>query len=342
MELKVINTEKFSSALRDRAIDLVNRRVLMTKFPGSEQEKDFSLPANCAGFGRIHHFRRNQGLNWPANPLPIDPALNFLGYAHKDEIEVQVFQNAVCSWRCWYCFVDFDLLSANPKHSEFKSAAELLDLYLEEANRPAIIDLSGGQPDLVPEWTVWMLEEIAARGLSKKIFVWSDDNLSNDFLWRFLSRTDLETLANAPNYARVGCFKGFDHESFGFNTRAEPSLFFEQFKLMRRLVLGGFDVYGYATFTSPNTKGVRTRVREFVDRLQSQVHELFPLRTIPLRIREFTPMVQRRQPEQTIALEVQEEAAIAWSDELEARFDADTRSRTVFQNRLVHTHTHGS
>jgi uncharacterized Fe-S cluster-containing radical SAM superfamily protein len=342
MQLKVINTEKFSSAMRDRAIDLTSRRVLITKFAGSEQEKDFSLPANCAGFGRTHHFRRNQGVDWTSNPLPIDPALHFLGYPRQDEIDVQVFQNAVCSWRCWYCFVDFDLLSANREHSEFKTAPELLDLYLRETNPPAIIDLSGGQPDLVPEWTLWMLEEIKARGLSKKIFVWSDDNLSNDFLWRFLSETDLETLRNSANYGRVGCFKGYDPESFGFNTSAEPSLFFEQFKLMRHLVLAGFDVYGYATFTSPNTKEVRAKVREFVDRLQSEVHELFPLRTVPLRIREFTPMVQRRQSEQAIALNVQEEAAKAWCEELEARFDAETRSRAVFEHQLVRRRSHGS
>jgi hypothetical protein len=213
---------------------------------------------------------------------------------------------------------------------------------LKENSRPAIIDLSGGQPDLVPEWTVWMLEEIKARGLSKKIFVWSDDNLSNDFLWRFLPDADLKILRDSPNYARVGCFKGYDPDSFGFNTSAEPSLFFEQFKLMRRLVLAGFDVYGYATFTSANAKDVRGKVRAFVDKLQSEVHELFPLRTIPLRIREFTPMVQRRQPEQAIALEVQEEAAKAWCEELEARFDADTRSRAVFQHQLVRTRVYGS
>jgi uncharacterized Fe-S cluster-containing radical SAM superfamily protein len=339
---KPIDTEQFSTNLRRRAIDLQSQRLLITKFTGSEQEKDLSLPANCGGFGRIHRFRRNQGVDWPPNPLPIDPALHFLGYPHQDEIEVQVFQNAVCSWRCWYCFVDFDLLSADPKHSEYKSAAELLDLYLRETGRPAIIDLSGGQPDLVPEWTLWMLEEIKARGLERQMFVWSDDNLSNDFLWRFLSSSDLETVRNSPNYGRVGCFKGYDRESFAFNTSAEPNLFFEQFKLMRRLVDAGFDVYGYATLTSPNSADVRAKVREFVDRLQNEVHELFPLRTIPLRIRKFTPMVQRHQPEQAIALEIQEEAAKAWCEELEARFDADTRSRAIFQHQLVRTNVYGS
>ena len=334
--MRTINTEHFSSALRNRAIDLTNRRILMTNFSGSKQERDLSLPANCGGFGRIHHFRRAQGVDWPSNPLPIDPATHFLGLLPgQDELIAQVFQNAVCSWRCWYCFVDFNLLSADPRYSEFKSAAELLDLYLREADRPAVLDLSGGQPDLVPEWTLWMLQELAARGLSTKVFVWSDDNLSNDFLWRFLSPVEINQLREFTNYGRVGCFKGYDAESFQFNTSAEPGSFFEQFRLMRRLVSAGFDVYGYATFTASSAKNVRSKIGEFVDRLQSEIHELFPLRTIPLRIREFTPMVQRRQPERALALEVQEEAASAWCEELKLRFDAETRSRAVFEHRLV-------
>jgi uncharacterized Fe-S cluster-containing radical SAM superfamily protein len=342
MEIKVINTEKFSAQLRRRGIDLERRRILVTKYGGSLQETDLSLPANCDGFGRIHYFHRDQGLNWPPNSLPIDPALNFLGYPRTDEMRVQVFQNAICSWRCWYCFVDFDLLSANPAHSEFRTAHELISLYLAQPSPPAVIDLSGGQPDLVPEWTLWMLEEIKSRGLSSSIFVWSDDNLSNDYLWRFLSREDLATIVGSQNYARVGCFKGYDPRSFAFNTAADPSLFDQQFELMRRLVSAGFDVYGYVTFTSPQTKDVKRKVREFIDRLQTEVHELFPLRTVPLRIKEFAPMMQRLRPEDAVALEVQQEAVDAWCDELKNRFDASTRERPIYEHRLSRVHPHGS
>lgn len=138
--LTIIDTEKFSASLRSRGVKHDQRQVLVTKFSGSEQEKDLSQPANCGGFGRIHHFYRNQGPDWPDNPLPIDPVTHALGLPHADSIKAQVFQNAICSWRCWYCFVDFDLLSANLSHSEFKTANELLDLYLAEPERPLLID----------------------------------------------------------------------------------------------------------------------------------------------------------------------------------------------------------
>ena len=89
---KIIDTSKFSDHLRSRGIRAETQEVLVTQFHGSEEERDFSLPANCGGFGRIHHFKRSQGVDWPANPLPIDPACNALKLPLKDSLQVQVFQ----------------------------------------------------------------------------------------------------------------------------------------------------------------------------------------------------------------------------------------------------------
>src|ERR1700728_3744705 len=132
MRLHTINTQSFSEHLRGRGIDLQQQKILVSNFENTDEAKDFTLPANCGGFDRIHHFRRGQVAPWPENPLPIDPALRALHLDRIDELRTQVFQNAICSWRCWYCFVDFDLLSANPSFSEYKSADELIDLYLSE------------------------------------------------------------------------------------------------------------------------------------------------------------------------------------------------------------------
>lgn len=326
---KLIDTEKFSTELRRKGIDAASKRIRMTKFDGSIQSQDLTLPPNCDGWGRIHHFRRSQGEGWPHNPLPIDPALKVLSLPRGDEIQVQVFQNAICSWRCWYCFVDFELLAANPKHSGFKSVDELIDLYLAEINRPSIIDLSGGQPDLVPEWGLWFADTLHRRGLDGEVYIWTDDNLSNDYLWRYLERKEIRRLASYPNYGRVGCFKGFDEHSFSFNTLAEPSLFKSQFFLMRRLVEAAFDVYGYATFTTDDDHNISTLMSDFVDRLQSEVHPQFPLRTVPLRIYEFTPTKSRMKPRHNRALSIQLDAVQAWSEELEKRFPGAMRSQSI-------------
>lgn len=329
-----LDTMRFSENLRRRGIELQGHRVLITSFPESEQAKDFTVPPNCRGFGRIHHFRRSQLPPWPSNPLPMDPAAKALHLEDVDVLRAQVFQNAICSWRCWYCFVDFDLLSANPRYSEFKTVDELIDLYLGEPERPAVIDLSGGQPDLVPEWGLWFAQALARRGLQKSVYLWTDDNLSNDYLWHFLRPTEVDELASFPNYGRVGCFKGFDSESFAFNTKAEPRLFGQQFKVMRRLVRAGFDVYGYVTLTTPMENDIESKMSEFVDRLQEEVHPIFPMRTVPLRISVFTPTRGRLGPEQETALRLQEVAVAAWNSELQRRFPRPVVQKNITEHSL--------
>jgi uncharacterized Fe-S cluster-containing radical SAM superfamily protein len=334
-DLTIIDTEKFSANLRSRGVNHDQKQILVTKFSGSEQEKDLSLPANCGGFGRIHHFYRKQAPGWPDNPLPIDPALHALGLTHADSIKAQVFQNAICSWRCWYCFVDFDLLSANQNYSAFRTAGDLLDLYLAEPERPVLIDLSGGQPDLVPEWLLWFVGELDQRGLASRTYLWSDDNLSNDYLWRFLRADEIARITSFKNYGRVGCFKGFDSHSFAFNTKADPALYSQQFRLMKRLVSAGFDVYGYVTFTSDSDTNLPRHMADFVDRLQAEVHPIFPLRTSPLKIGVFTPTHPRVGDAQRRSLEVQEEAVSLWLSELQKRFPAEIRTKPVYEQLLT-------
>ena len=102
-----------------------------------------------------------------------------------------------------------------------------------------MIDLTGGQPDLTPEWVPWMIQEIQSRNLDDTIYLWSDDNLSTDYFWRYLSDDDIELVCNERNYGRVCCFKGFDQESFTFNTLADESLFDRQFRSISE-VLGNW------------------------------------------------------------------------------------------------------
>ena len=325
---KLINTDKWSSHWRHAGIDLETKRILVTNFLDTEQETDLSEPPNCEGFGRIRHFRRSTSPGWPSNPLPIDPACKFLGTPAEDVARAQVFQNAVCNWRCWYCFVPFELLSANHKHAAWMSAAELLDLHLDQPEPAGVIDLSGGQPDLTPEWVPWMIQEIQSRGLEREIYLWSDDNLSTDYFWRALSIPEIDLVRGAKNYGRVCCFKGFDEGSFSFNTLADGALFSQQFDLFRRFVDLGIDVYAYVTLTSPTAERIVDRMRSFVDKLQT-VHENLPLRTVPLEIQMFGPVLPRAGDEQREALKNQEIAIEAWSREIEDRYSLDERALPI-------------
>jgi uncharacterized Fe-S cluster-containing radical SAM superfamily protein len=326
--VKTIDTDAFSARMRERGVDLGARTLRITRFTGTEQEVDLTEPANCSGFGRIRHFRTATTPGWPLNPLPIEPACRALREPISDTLRAQAFQNAVCNWRCWYCYVPFELLSADPRFSSWLTAGELIDLYLAEPDRPRVIDLTGGQPDLIPEWVSWTIEALEERGLSQHVYLWSDDNLSTDYYWKYLSEEQREKIANYPLYGRVCCFKGFDATSFAFNTKADPSLYDRQFHLMGRLMNAGIDLYAYVTLTHDISSNAQDAMPRFLDRLQNLDPNL-PLRTVPIEISVFTPVQNRLTPETAAALLSQRVAVEVWNREIEQRFTSSEREMRV-------------
>lgn len=332
--LPVINTESWSERYRGKAIEVSTKRLLLTNFHGTEQEEDLSEPANCGGFGRIRHFRLGDDLKWVRNPLPIEPARRALHLPAEPEIRAQVFQNAVCNWRCWYCYVPFNLLNANRRHADWLTPSEIVDLYLADPFPAPMIDLSGGQPDLTPEWIPWMLDELNSRGLGEKVYLWSDDNISNDYFWRYLSASDIVTIKHSSHYGRVGCFKGIDPESFQFNTGADAKFFDEQFGVFKRFLELNLDLYAYVTLTTPDRAFLELRLKNFIDKLQS-LHPLLPLRTVPLEIVPFTPVEGRIQNEQSEAMKIQHDVLALWRGELDRRFPASLRRGSICDVKLL-------
>lgn len=333
LNMACINTEKFSSELRRRSVLPAERKVLVARLAGSDQEKDLSAPVNCRGYGRIRHFRLLPHGDWSPDPLPILPAAKALHYPAGRQVRAQVFQIGSCNWRCWYCFVDTNRLSADVGVSDFLSADELVDLFLAEEERPEILDLSGGQPDLVPEWTLWMAEAIERRGLAGKVFLWSDDNLSTRYHWEYLTPSQRRYLAEFPASGRVACFKGYDQHSFAFNTLASPELFPLQFEYFRALLEDGHDLYSYVTFTGPPNPHLHDDMRTFVDNLQD-ISRLLPLRAVPLKISVFTPTGRRMRRQHEEAIRFQDEAHAAWLSELSGRFTPMERSLPITEVSL--------
>jgi uncharacterized Fe-S cluster-containing radical SAM superfamily protein len=313
MMMSYTDIENRTKYLRNKAVVLHEKKVLIAKLGNSEQEKDLTLPVNCCGYGRIHHFRIHTHDNWTPDPLPNLPMAKALKQSVQEIMQTQIFQIAVCNFHCWYCFVDEGLRIAEPRYSAFLTAETLIDMFLKERNRPDIIDLSGGQPDLIPEWTLWIMEALEKRDLSGRIFLWSDDNLSTDNFWKFLTPEQISYISNFPNYSRVGCFKGYDEKSFVFNTGTHPSLFRQQFEIFKRLLKEGFDMYAYVTFTSvmQPTGNLLSSMNQFVDRLQT-IHPNLPLRTVPLKIESYTPTQKRIKREHSEALKFQYEVLNIW------------------------------
>lgn len=313
-----IRTNRMISVMRQRIVDTDRRRVLVARMEGSKQAPDLTLPPNAHGIGRRRHFRRAAAQGWPDNPLPIVPASRWLGMAPPDVMQAQVFQLAGCAWRCWYCFVPFDLLSADISKSEWVDASTLVDLYLDQADRPPVLDLSGGSPDLAPEWIAWTMDAIERRGAQSDVYLWSDDNLSTDWL---LSKDFRSLLSRIEDYGRgygkACCLKGFDEESFAFNTAAQASGFGEQLRILRGYSETGIDLHLYVTLTALPRAGHRGRVRKFVEQLAA-IREDLPMRTVPLLVTEFSTMTGRLDPMRTLSLEYQWSVLDMWREAVEA------------------------
>ncbi|MFC1640687.1 radical SAM protein [Patescibacteria group bacterium] len=318
MENKILPA---SLSYRKKLLDQHNRKLLMTRLKDSQQESDVTLPVNCHGFGRLHNFRCNPDPNWIPDPLPAQPACDFFGIQMPDAVLAQVFQLAACNFRCWYCFVHEDMLAANTNVASFVSPEELLHWMTEENVKSRIVDLSGGHPELVPEYTLWFLEARAKAHLDKTHFIWVDDNLSTDFLWRFLSEEQIQYMVESKGLAKVGCLKGFDKTSFAFNTGADEDLFEAQIDILARLVKTGFDQYGYITLTHMSCTDLESKIERLLDDIQEKVHPNFPLRTIPLCIYPFGTNTHRFSKEADVN---QYHALEVWTKAIENRF---TRSQ---------------
>ena len=303
---------------RRREVNCGEKSFLLARLTGSKQSLDLTLPPNCNGFGRIHHFRAMESTEeWVGNPLPMAPASDYLGIPANELTEAQVFQLGSCNFDCWFCYVDRSLRSANLEYCDYVTAPELLyQLHFEERDAPRIIDLSGGQPDLAPEYTLWFLEAREQMGLEDDYFIWVDDNLSSYNLWKYLDEDQIAYMAHKPGFARVGCLKGFDDESFAFNTGTDSEIFDRQIEILGKLVAAGFDQYGYVILTTQNLDHLQLKMGELFDRLQD-ISPNLPLRIIPLEIRRYGVnsklFFEQAAQNQFVALE-------AWQTELKERY----------------------
>ena len=307
----LIDTAAMAARMRTRIIRPATREILIARLGGSAQEDDLTSPVNCGGLGRIRHFHRQTAPGWPENFLPIDPAAQALGQAPATMMEAQVFQNAACAWRCWYCFVPYDLLGGDERKGEWVTSDELIKRYTALEQRPLILDLSGGSPDLTPEWIPWTIEALERAGIAESTYLWSDDNLSTDLVFEVLTHEQRRAMVR-QRYGRVCCFKGFDAESFSFNTRAAGKDFERQFDRFARYLDLGLDLYAYVTLTGPSLDGINDKIGRFLERLIALSPDL-PPRTVPLRIEEFGPVAARnRGHDLKTPLAVQEAAIAEW------------------------------
>lgn len=175
------------------------------------------------------------------------------------------------------------------------------------------------------------MKALERNELQNKVYLWTDDTLTTDYAFEYLSKEELSYMASYRNFGKVGCFKGFDAHSFAFNSKLPENMCEKQFERFERYVDMGLDIYGYVTLTSDNYDGIEEKMGEFVDRLQ-KIHPILPLRTVPLKIFIFTPTGSRLNDRYSMALENQTRAIKAWKVELSKRYSKEQLAGRISDN----------
>ncbi len=319
-----MNTQSNFMMCRERVYNESSREFLLARISGSEQENDLSVPPNCNGYGRIRHFKRFLDTDW-YDPLPMDPMSKSLTISYEDMVKAQVFQLASCNLHCWYCFVPDSLKVGQTTSTSWFTAEQMIKMFAEEyPSGLRLLDLSGGNPELSPEWLIDTMRALEKIGLEDHVYLWSDDTLTTDYFFKYLDKYEIQYIKDYPHYGKVGCFKGFDEESFAFNANLDSRLFEKQFELFKRYLDVGLDIYGYVTFTTKNIDGIDAKINNFIKRL-CNIHPLLPLRIIPLKIVMFSPVEHRMLSSHEIAMKNQILVHEEWRKQLCSIFSYEQR-----------------
>ena len=316
----MINTKEYFNRCR-KSIYNGTDHFLLARIASSEQEKDLSIPPNCDGYGRVRHFHRILDEDW-YDPLPMDPMAKSLNLAYTDMIKAQVFQIASCNLRCWYCFVPDALKQGSDNVAKWFTTDQMVDMLIKNNNDIRLIDLSGGNPELAPEWIFQMMQSLEKKGVHDKIYLWSDDTLTTSYFFDFLSHDEIRYIKDYPNYGKVGCFKGFDEKSFCYNTNLNGTFYNQQFELFKRYLDIGLDMYAYVTLTVDDVNNLEERISAFIDKLKT-VHPLLPLRVVPLKIVMFSPVKHRNENNYKMAMNNQIIVHKEWRRQLRNSYGDD-------------------
>ena len=325
-------------------------KVLIASFSGTEQAKDMIVHTNIADeYFRAKVYTKLEDREW--DPFLSEPAgiaakkLTIEEEKRKRLVTPEACNSAFlgqiggCNLNCWQCYVDDVLKSGNPRYGTYLSAEEYLIWFLvwskKTQNSPDpdeklnILRISGGEPFIVPEFVVWMIEAVEKYNLQDYLYLWVDTNLcTGDFYWKYLSPEERKKIRNYRNIGFCGCYKGFDEKTFYKTTQerltsagADPRFFHEQFKMHRRLIDEGLDVYTYLYPFTYSLDGLKEKLTVFMDRLIREVDKFAPLRMATPETKVYGPTKKRLTPERAKALKNQWIAMKIWKEELQKRFN---------------------
>lgn len=230
-----------------------------------------------------------------------------------------IVQIGICNFRCWYCYVDYELLSG--RKVLYLTADAIVSQFLEQRQHAKsegkewnVLRISGGEPFLAPDLILDCLRIIKQLHLDRDICIKTETNLSplikvND---QPLAEewADFQELAQYRNLIVHPTLHGISQESLRLNANADPELLDVLFEALKTLIDHRIDIY--PSFGS-NTVPVGD-VRYFWGRLKA-LNKNLPLRIAvrPFRF-DYESIVERAHGNRKIQIFDHVELVKTWDD----------------------------
>lgn len=155
-----------------------------------------------------------------------------------------------CPLNCWHCYVDKELL--NQEKTDYFSAEKIVDFFIEQRDidkkinvESNVLRITGGEPFLIPEMILEILEELKNRNLDGEIFVWTETNITPlSFAKDIIDWEDiLSKLSGYSNFAVHPCFHGTSDDDIEKITRREGITVDNLMGGLRSLINKDIDIY---------------------------------------------------------------------------------------------------
>jgi uncharacterized Fe-S cluster-containing radical SAM superfamily protein len=206
-----------------------------------------------------------------------------------------------CPLNCWHCYIeeclkfDCNVCAIEAKCSQDRksnmgitedlfSAKNIVENFVKQRNLDKekglfsnILRITGGEPFLVPDLLLEILEELKNKQLHKEIFLWTETNLIplivQENYETLVPDELLNKLAKYDNFCVHPCFHGLNQNNFNEITGQTIDNIDFLLNAFKRLLNAGIDIYPTfgSNMSSPED------VECFYNKI-SEINELLPLR----------------------------------------------------------------
>lgn len=165
-------------------------------------------------------------------------------------------QSPACVLHCWHCYVEDELKVARDESMVQLTAYQILNAFFEQKQYDAekngledyVLRISGGEPLIMPELTLEILEELKARAKDKEVFVWVDTNLAPLIKERsdkaFIEKwVDLNAFSRFDNFCLYPCLHGISPTNFEWVTKVNAKYFDKIVQGLKTLIEHKIDIY---------------------------------------------------------------------------------------------------